>query len=635
MRRSGTAGPASSFALKSVFSLIFISAALLRAARVFRVDFAPWWDGVGWGYADLWTSQAAGLAFSASTAGLEFRTEGLTYVPLLALFLKIFGFTPGMEIWAWVLVLISATIPVMAAGTLYALTGRLGGAVIAAILVTLDPVQEAFGLNGWSDSITFFTVSLSFFTFARAAARPTRGRLVAFGMALGITALSHATWTWPAISWAVMSWPLLALRRHWMTGADPDGLPRHSARFATPLITFVLTVLAVNFLVLAVGPPYADNIFPVLSSDIGNQRAVVTKLNPEVQWQTWEPADTVRTFLFVVPGRFPGLLFDLIGQQLTGVLHLSAWILLGLGAALLYLAATGERRRISWWLLLVLPVFAWLTWSSPPATNAAVPALLLILTFAWIYVPPTRGLLIAILPITVLLAIFLPHNTHFRHSNAVLYALVLIFGLVIDAAAARWQARRSELSPPGGDRLTRSLRLAPAGLLVLLIVWAISQSAAAYGFRRGEDGYLRWLGAIMEPGDVLLTSGNVNPWRVHSQVAVPVVYDVEHGSRLYVTGNSLYWGPKLREVAVTVRTHDEFLSTLGENGRVWFYRPGKPAAEPLVIFSRLETDSFSAYYSLDAVAHYPNNPARPAFVVGRPLEGDRSPPDLPSQTGRG
>ena len=635
MRRSGPESPASSRMVRSVYSLIFVSAVLLRAARVFRVDFAPWWDGVGWSYADLWTSQAADLAFNASNAGLEFRTEGLIYVPLLGLFLKIFGFTLGMEVWAWILVLISATIPVMAAGAVHALTGRLGGAVAAAILVTLDPVQEAFGLNGWSDSITFFAVSLSFLTFAGAASRPTGGRLVGLGLALGFTALSHATWTWPAVAWAVMSWPLLVLRRHWGAPGESAQAVRRTLPLATPLLVFFATLLAVNFLVVAVGPSSADTIFPVFSSDTNNQRSLVTRLNPDVQWETWEPADTVRTFLFIVPGRFPGLLSDLIGQQITGVLHLSAWVLLGVGAVLLYIAATGERSRISRWSLVALPVFVWLAWSPAAAMNAAVPALLLILALAWIYVPTTRGLLIAVLPIAGLLAIFLPHNTHFRHSNAILYALVLIFGVVIDAGVARWQARRAGTGRTGWDRVTLALRLAPVGLLALFVAWGVFQAASAYGFRRTEDGYLRWLGNVMEPGDVLLTSGNVHPWHVQGLVAATVVYDVEHGSRLFVTGDSLTWGPKLSEVIGTVQTHDELLSILGENGRIWFYRPGQPAPEPRVVFSQLGPNAPAIYYTLDAVDRFPDDPGRPGFVVGRPAEDDGAPPDLPSQTGRG
>lgn len=621
--------------VRSTYILTFFAALLLRAARALRVDFAPWWDGVGWSYADIWTSQAAELAFNASTVGLEFRLEGLLYVPLMGLFLKVFGFTLGIEIWAWALVLISAAIPVMAAGTVHTLTGRLGGGVVVAILVTLDPVLEAFGLNGWSDSITFFAVSLSFFMFARAVASPTHGGVVGLGLALAITALSHATWTWPALAWAVMAWPLLALRRHWSMAEDTERPVGSTVRFATPLLTFIFAVLAVNFLMAAIGPSSRENLFPVLSSDPDNQRALVSTINPDVDWYTWEPADSARTLLFVVPGLFPSLVADLIGQQITGVMYLSAWLLSGVGAALLYLAATGERKRVSRWSLLTLPAFAWLAWSSQATLDATVPALILILALAWIYVPPTRGLLTAILPITVILAVFLPHNTHFRHSNAVLYAVLLIFGVVMDAASVRWQARHPAFAPLGWHRARSALRFVPVALIAALVICGTIQSAAAYDFRRTEEAYLRWLGGTMEPGDVLLTSGNVNPWGVQGLVGAPVVYDVEHGSRLFVTGDSPTWGPRLSAVVGTFQTHEEFLSTLGANGRIWFYRPGNPPPEPLVTFSQLGVDAPSTFYTLDAVDYFADTPGRPGFIVGRPVEDDRTPPDLPSQTGRG
>ena len=87
MRHSARAIPNFLQKMHVAYALIFVAAVLLRAAKVFRVDFAPWWDGVGWGYADLWTSQAAALAYSASNAGLDFKTEGLLYVPLMGVFL--------------------------------------------------------------------------------------------------------------------------------------------------------------------------------------------------------------------------------------------------------------------------------------------------------------------------------------------------------------------------------------------------------------------------------------------------------------------------------------------------------------------------------------------------------------------
>lgn len=617
------------------YALIFVAAILLRAAKVFRVDFAPWWDGVGWGYADLWTSQAAALAYSASNAGLDFKTEGLLYVPLMGIFLKIFGFTPGINIWAWFLVLISAAIPVIAASTIHSLTGRLGGSIIVAILVTLDPVQEAFGLNGWSDSITFFAVSLSFLAFTRAVASPSKKRLIALGIAISLTALSHATWTWPAMCWALLTWPLLSLRHTW-GGLDASN---HShlgkTRLAIPILSFVGSMLLVNFLIVSVGPSSSDNIFPVFSSDIDNQRALVTRLNPDVDWESWESTDTIRTFLFVVPPKFPSLMFDLIGQQITGVLHLSAWILCGLGAALIYIARNESGQHMSRWLLLALPLFAWVAWSPEARTNAAVPGLLLILAMAWIYVPTTRGLLIAIIPITALLAIFLPHNTHFRHSNAVLYVLILIFGLVIARAAANWQTNSSRYNYSDSDLLATSFRCAPTCFLLIFIAWTIVQAALGFSFRQTEDRYLHWLGSLMHKEDVLLTSGNVNPWHIASIIPAPVIYDVEHGGRLFVDGKATGWGPNLRTTLGPVQTNQELVSTLRQSGKIWVYRPGKPVTRPLVAFRQLTVTSPPEFYTLHAVDHFPDGNGRPAFMLGPPVHTGNTPPDLPSQTGRG
>ena len=59
------------------------------------------------------------------------------------------------------------------------------------------------------------------------------------------------------------------------------------------------------------------------------------------------------------------------------------------------------------------------------------------------------------------------------------------------------------------------------------------------------------------------------------------------------------------------------------------------APEPMVAFRQLVTESPSALYTLDTVDRFPGDPTRPAFIVGRPVEDDSSPPELPSQTGRG
>ena len=394
-------------------------------------------------------------------------------------------------------------------------------------------------------------------------------------------------------------------------------------------------MLLVNFLIVSVGPSSSDNIFPVFSSDIDNQRALVTRLNPDGDWESWESTDTIRTFLFVVPAKFPSLMFDLIGQQITGVLHLSAWTLCGLGMALIYIARNESGRHISRWLLLALPLFAWVSWSPDAPTNAAVPGLLLILAMAWIYVPATRGLLIAIIPITALLAIFLPHNTHFRHSNAVLYVLVLIFGLVIARAAANWQINSSRYKYSDSHLLTTGFHYAPTCFLLIFVTWTIVQATLGFSFRQTEDRYLHWLGSLMNKEDVLLTSGNVNPWHTASIIPAPVIYDVEHGGRLFVDGKATGWGPNLRTALGTEQTTQALVSKLRQSGKIWVYRPGKPVASPLIAFRQLSDPSPPEFYTLNAVDHCPDGNGTPAFMLGPPVPTGKAPPDLPSQTGRG
>ena len=139
----------------------------------------------------------------------------------------------------------------------------------------------------------------------------------------------------------------------------------------------------------------------------------------------------------------------------------------------------------------------------------------------------------------------------------------------------------------------------------------------------------------MNKEDVLLTSGNVNPWHIASIVPAPVIYDVEHGGRLFVDGNATGWGPNIRTALGPVQTHEDLMSMLSESGKIWFYRPGKPVARPLVTFRQLTVASPPEFYTLDAVDHFPDAEGRPAFMLGTPVHTGNTPPDLPSQTGRG
>lgn len=610
------------------YAMVFTAALLSRLATVQRGVFTPWWDGIGWGYADLWIGGAVGLAFEGSTRGLHFTTEGLTYVPVLALFLKIFGLSSGLEAWSFVLIAVSALVALFAVMTVHLITGRLLGGVVAGALVIFDPVLEWFGLNGWSDSFTFLGVAASFLLFFAAARRPTLPRLALLGVSLAFLALGHATWTWPALAWAILAWPLLANRRWFARTTPPRDRPYGRLRFAIPLLAFLVSMMAVNWFLVGAGIAESGNYVPVFSSDVNNQRSLVSWIEPDVEWDTWEPSDTIRTFVFTIPGLIPTLFSDLAGQQLTGAIPFSALLLLILAIGVCGLALARGSPRLSGWALFGPAVFAVLAVALDPVDNAAVVILMLVLGVAWIYLPAVRTILLLIGPLTIILTVFFPVITHFRHSNAVLYALVLIAGVVVDSGLRSAPERRAWL-------VGRFSTLAVAAGLLILVGIGVFQAVTAMQFRLAEERYLGWLGGIMESGDVLLTTGDVNPWRVHEIVGNPVAFDIEHGGRLLITDSTSRWDQKVPAVAELPATTEEILAALAGDGRLWFYRPHDRAAEPLFVPRLGSDDGHASFYSLVPVAPYPEDNFRAAMGVGVPVVTPLEPASLPSQTGRG
>jgi hypothetical protein len=619
---------------RGVYAAVFIAAFLSRLAVVQRGEFTPWWDGIGWGYADLWIGGATALAFEGSPAGLHFATEGLVYVPLLALVFKLFGLSTGMEVWSFVLIAVAASVALMATATVHLITGRIAGGVVAGAFVIFDPVLEWFGLNGWSDAFTFLGVATTFLIFFACARRPTRVRLVLLGVSLAFLALGHATWTWPALAWAILAWPLLA-NRQWFDRAEPVGDSRgNSLRFAIPLVAFLVCMLAVNWYLVGAGLADEGNLAPVFSSDVNNQRSLITRLDPDVEWATWEPADTIRTFVFKVPGLFPSLFSDLVGQQITGAIPLSAWLLLVMGVAVLVLALAQGRPRLSGWAVLGPALFAVLALALNPVENAAVVILLAVLAAAWVYMQVARAILAIVAPLALILVVFLPVITQFRHSNAVIFALLIIAGAAIDGALARWSIYR-----PGEGRdgalIARLATLATATTLVIVVVVGALQAVTAAQFRLGEERYLTWLGAVMGPGDALLTSGDVNPWRVQELIGRPIAYDVENGGRLLVTGTNSEWGRRVAEVTAAPATTGDVLRVLAGDGRLWFYRPGETVDVKRFAPRLAGENQALSFLSLIPVATYPADDSRAALAVGDPIEILEEPPSVPSQTGRG
>ena len=190
---------------------VFVAAYLVRLAAFERGDFMPWWDGWGLGHADGWIYAADEFSRVGSIEFLEnINLEGFVYVPLMAFFLKLFSFYPGILWFGHFLVFVSALLPLFAALTVRLATGRRLGGVVAGLLVAFDFVLIWFGLNGWSDSMVFLFTGLSFLAFVAAARNPTVVKMVLFGTSLGLLALSHGTWIHAGLGWAIMAWPLLA-----------------------------------------------------------------------------------------------------------------------------------------------------------------------------------------------------------------------------------------------------------------------------------------------------------------------------------------------------------------------------------------------------------------------------------------
>ena len=102
--------------------------------------------------------------------------NGLVFVPLLAVFMKAFGTYPGL-LWAGVsLVLLSASLSVIVAGTVWVATHRLFPSLLAGALVAADAIVTRYGINGYSDSVNFLFIGLAFLAFfpLRAETDPSR-----------------------------------------------------------------------------------------------------------------------------------------------------------------------------------------------------------------------------------------------------------------------------------------------------------------------------------------------------------------------------------------------------------------------------------------------------------------------------
>jgi len=609
--------------LVMVLALLLLAAILMRAAAFIRLDYAAWWDGVGWSYSDaVWTASALRLADGDLTA-LSFRTEGLMFIPVQALLFKVLGIELGFHVWAWFLVGSSALVVPIAAHTVYLVTGRLAGAILTGAFVIFDPVASWFGLNGWSDGQTMISVALVCWTFMLCARRATLPRQLLLALALSVLALGHATWTYPATAWAVLAWPLLATRKRWFPRALSlsSGSAAPSFGWARTLPVPGVFLAIVLFAVFAVGSiegkPVSEQGLGALSGDTNNQRALVVTYDPSVKWDDWQPRDTIRVvftnFLPRVPSMVPGLLHG----HIANVVPLFRWLLAIIALAVLVIIL--DRWRRPWPSLTGLigvPVAAVLFSNQLALNEPTVMLFYLVMTVACMYIPIVRVLTLLFIPFLTLMTLYLPLLTQPRHTNALVFFVLIVAGITVGFALDRvtsWRGRSSQGK-------ARSIQVAIASMaLVILVASGASQFAGAVEGRSAEARYLKWLATRFDDKSMLLTSGDVDPWEVRHLTGATVLYDVENGGRLVLTAGGKAWGTT---TSMLFEGHDssvELFDELRASGRqLWFYSPWD-GFQPTSFAPNIIWEPRQREFQLDSVATYPGQPGRGALQIGPPV----------------
>jgi hypothetical protein len=600
-----------------VLTGLFLAALVIRAAPVIRLDYAPWWDGMGYGYADVWIGQAVSLA-EGDFSALDYASEGLLFVPAQALALKIFGIATGMRVWAIFLVVVSAAIAPIAAHTVYLATRQPLGAFVTGTLVVFDPVSAWYGNNGWSDAQTFLAVALACWGFVLCAQRPTLPRLLSLGGLLGMLGLGHTTWLYPALLWALMAPFLLATRTRWFPAAldlhELGSWRRWVRRLAVPLGYFAAVAMAL-IVVASVGNETGDGAerAGLFNVDQNNQRVLVITYDPSIEWDDWRPSDTARVILTEFPARLPELLSSFVHGHIANAIHLYRWVLLAMVLATSIVIA--GRRPVPWpsrwgWLGLAVPVYFLLL--EPGIERPAVALTYLTVGIVWAYIPLTRVLMVLFGPILGTLVLYLPLTTQPRHSNAIVFLLLLIAGIAIGLATdrvRRWYADSASGQFEVGQRV-----FVMAGLIVL-IGFGIARTADAIEVRIVEGRYLEWLGGQMGEDALVLSSAGADPWQVMELTGRPVVYDVENGGRLVLESGEIGWGAgMLAEYREYVDEGDVLRALEGLGYRLWFYAPWSGTERETFVPS-FAGSTVKQSFELIRVAEYSDQRGRAALMV--------------------
>ena len=612
-------------ALKSPLGLVllslFLATFLLRTAPFVRLDYAAWWDGAGWGYADpVWIFKALRLA-EGEFDQLHFRSEGLMFVPMQAVFFKLFGIELGFRVWAWFLVATSALVVPIAAHTVYLATGRLLGAILTGSLVIFDPVAAWFGLNGWSDGQTVLAVALAGWTFMLCARQSTLSRQALLAVALSILALGHATWTYPAFAWALLAWPMLALRERWFPRAQPHGTRPSSFGWARtlPIPTLFLLIVLLSIFGISTLDNDADQAggLGTLFGDTNNQRALVVTYDSSITWDEWETSDSLRVILTIFPPQIPNMLKTLVLGHLGNVIPLYRWLLLVITLAVFVIALSRWRSPLPSPIgLLAVPVVAILFLSQQALDEPTLAMTYLVLALAFMYIPIVRVLTLLFLPFIGLMLLFIPLLTQPRHTDAIVYYVFLVAGISVSLAFDS-VANFRNWSLTGE---TKAFQLFPVfAALALLVAMGVTQTVDAVEDRRSEAQYLGWLSTQLDDKSILLTDPDVDPWEVRAITGATVVYDAQGGGRVVLSDDTPAWGVTASMYFGTPDSSTALFEELRSRGHtLWYYSPWD-GADPDSILPNIIAEDPRLEFRLVPSAGYLEQPGRSALQVGPPV----------------
>jgi len=627
-----------------VLATLFLAAILTRAAAYVRLDYAPWWDGVGWGYPDgVWISRAIRLAGGDFTA-LDYRSEGLMFIPAHAILIRIFGTEAGFHVWAWFLVITNALIVPIAAHTVFLTTGRIVAALFMGTLVIADPISMWFGLNGWSDGQTAVSVAFTCWAFMLCARLPSMPRQILLSLSLSVLALGHATWTYPSLIWGVLAWPLLSTRKRWFPRAISTGSKARSFGWMRTLPVPILTVSIIAATVITVSSFESLNQndnqavswnwagLGALSGDANNQRALVVTYDDTMTWYDVElPDDSVRIVLTKFLPRATGMMPGLVIGHIANVIPLYRWLLLVIGLAVLVIILS--RWRSPWPShtgLIAIPVTAAFFVNQQAMNEAASMLSYLIFMLAFMYIPVARVLTLLFLPFMGLMLLYLPLLTQTRHTNALVFFVFLVAAISVGYAlntGNQWYRRWPKIR-------WGTIRIGAISLsLAVLVAVGTIHVAAAIESRRSEARYLEWLTSLIDDKDYLFTSGDVDPWEVRKITGTTVIYDVENGGRVVLMDGQSDWGlTSLMHFQrkdngtytgdMLYATADEAFEKFRAQGRqIWFYTPwtGK---DPVSIVPNFIPDPERFKFHLVPIATYPEHEERSALIFGSPILED-------------